>query len=308
MRIAIIGSGGVGGYFGALLARGGQDIHFVARGAHLQAMQANGLRIQTPQGEWSLPVVQASEQLEHIGNVDLVLLCVKNYDLAPVLERMPPIMGPETAVITLQNGIQAPELARQQLGESHILPGVVYCEVSIAEPGLIRRGTDMQRLIFGEYDRSQTARARVIAQAFSAAGIDTTLSENVHAALWAKCCFICAMSGVTTLTGKTLGALLEDSETRQLLETVMHETRAVAEAHGVKFDQDPVAAGMATAARFPYEAKSSMLRDYERGAQIEIEALNGAIVQYGRRYGVPVPANQAIYAALRMYNAPGVRG
>ena len=303
MHIVIVGAGGVGGYFGALLARSGQNVSFVARGAHLHAMQQHGLRIQTPQGEWSLASVQATEQLEGLRSADLVLLCVKNYDLPPILERMSSLIGPDTAVITLQNGIQAPELARQQLGDKHILPGVVYCEVSVAEPGVIRRGTDMQRLIFGEYDGSHSERAHTIAHAFSAAGIDTNLSENVHAALWTKCCFICAMSGVTTLARQPLGALLADAETRQLLQTLMHETRAVAEAHAVYFEHDPVAAGMATAARFPYEAKSSMLRDYERGARIEIEALNGAIVHYGRRYGVATPANQAVYAALRMYNA-----
>lgn len=310
MRIVIIGSGGVGGYFGALLARRrqGHEISFVARGAHLEAMQKYGLLIHTPQGEWTTGPLQATDQIETLGVADLVLLCVKNYDLPAVLERMHTIVGPDTAVITLQNGVQAPELAREKLGPQHVLPGVVYCEVSISAPGVIRRGTDMQRFIFGEYDRSLTERAMAIAQVFTAAGAETILSENIHSAIWTKCTFICAMSGVTTLARQPLGALLADAETRQLLQAIMQEAYSVGQAHGVEFDTDPVAAGMATAARFPYEAKSSMLRDYERGAQIEIEALNGAIVHYGRQYQVATPANQALYAVLSLYNTSRGQG
>jgi 2-dehydropantoate 2-reductase len=300
MKIAVVGTGGVGGLFGGLLAHTGQDTKFIARGAHLQAIRARGLRIELPGDVVTVAPVDATDVPAEIGPVDLVLLCVKTYDLIETIEQIRALVGPDTTMLTLQNGVEAPDMCVAAFGAEKVLPGLVYCEAAIKEPGVIFVGSNLRRIVFGETDGSITPRARAIAEAFTAAGAETVLSENVLGALWSKFCFICAMGGCTTLARRTLGALVADEEGHALLYAVMAEVRAVGEARGVHFDADPIEAGMATAARFPYETKSSMQRDFERGARLEIEALNGAAVRLGRALGVLTPTNQAIYAALRL--------
>lgn len=300
MRIAVMGTGGVGGYFGGLLARAGHEVVFIARGAHLRAIRARGLRVESLVDPFTIAPATATDDPEEVGPVDLVVLGVKTYDLATAIEQMRPLVGPATTVLTLQNGVEAPELVAQAFGSQVVLPGLVYCEVAVKEPGVIFQGSPVQRIVLGEPNGTISGRARAIADAFAATGVDTTLSQNVLGALWTKFCFICAMSGVTTLTRQPLGPILADDEARTLLRTVMEEVRAVGLARGVRFDADPVEAGLGTAARFPPETKSSMQRDLERGRRLEIEALNGAVVRMGRALGVATPANQAIYAALRL--------
>lgn len=304
MHIAVVGTGGVGGYFGGLLAQSGHEVSFIARGAHLRAIRARGLRIESPLGNFVIAPADATDDPDEIGPVDLALLCVKTYDLPEAIAQMRPLVGPGTSVLTLQNGVEAPDLAATAFGAAAVLPGLVYCEVSVREPGVIVQGAPMRRVVLGEPDGRLSPRTQAYADAFAAAGVDAQVSVNVLGALWSKFCFICAMSGCTALARSPLGALLADDEGRRLLETVMAEARAVGLAKGVRFDADPVAAGMATAARFPYESKSSLLRDLERGARLEVEALNGAAVRLGRALGVPTPANQAIYAALRLARPP----
>lgn len=299
MRVAVMGTGGVGGYFGGLLATHGHSVAFIARGAHLAAIRAHGLQIESVNGDFSVEPAQATDTPADVGEVDLVLLCVKNYDLPAGLDQIRPLVGPRTAILTLQNGVEAPDLTSEAYGIERVLPGVVYCEVAVKAPGVIMQGTPLRRIVLGEFDGELTDRAVAIGDAFRAAGAEAIVSDNIHAALWTKCCFICAMSGVTTLMRQPLGAILADPETRALLRIVMQEAEVVAWARGVHFPANPVEAGMATAARFPYGAKSSMLRDLEAGRRIEIEALNGALVRIGRSLDVPTPANQAIYAVLR---------
>lgn len=300
MKIAVLGSGGVGGYFGGLLARAGHDVTFIARGTHLRAIRARGLRIDGVTDSFTIAPANATDDSEEVGAVELVLLCVKTYDLAAALDQLRPLVGPGTVVLTLQNGVEAPELVASVVGQDAVLPGLVYCEVAIREPGVIFQGSALRRIVLGERNGALTARARAIADMFAATGTETILSENVIGALWTKFCFICAMGGVTTLARRPLGAVMADEEGQALLYAVMEEISAAGRATGVRFDADPVAAGLATAGRFPPETKSSMQRDLERGGRLEIEALNGAVVRIGRANGVATPANQAIYAALRL--------
>jgi 2-dehydropantoate 2-reductase len=304
MKIAVVGTGGVGGYFGGLLARSGHDVAFIARGAHLRAIRARGLRIESAEGDFTIAPANATDDPADIGTVDLALLCVKGYDLAAAIDAIHPLVGRQTTVLTLQNGVEAPDLAAEAFGTQAVMPGLVYCEVAVKEPGVIFQGSPLRRIIFGEPDGTMTPRARAVADVFATTGADTTLSANVLGALWSKFCFICAMGGVTTVARQTLGAALADEEGRALLRAVMAECHAVGLAKGVRFEADPIEAGMATAARFPYEAKSSMQRDLERGGRLEVEALNGAAVRLGRTLGIPTPANQAIYAALRLAQPP----
>lgn len=301
MKIAVIGSGGVGGYFGGMLALTGYEVTFVARGAHLRAMRTRGLHIERHVGETlSIAPVDATDDPREIGTADLILLTVKSYDLPPLLDEIAVLIGPDTTIITLQNGVEAPHTVAATFGASIILPGLVYSEVSIKEPGTIVQGSAVSRIVLGELDGSVTERIQQIQTAFLAATIDVTLSTNILGALWSKFCFICAMGGVTTLTRQTLGSILSDPEGRMLLETVMTEVRMLGQASGIQFDEDPVTTGMAAAERFDPDAKSSMLRDLERGSRLELEALNGATVRLARVHNVKVPANHAIYTAIRL--------
>jgi 2-dehydropantoate 2-reductase len=299
MKIAVVGAGGVGGFFGGLLARSGADVTFLARGEHLRAMREHGLRVEAAAGAFTVHPARATDDPAAAGVADLALLCVKTYGLDGALERIQPLVGEHTALLTLQNGVEAPDQAAATFGAGRVLPGVVYSELAVRAPGVIFQGMPAARIVFGERDGAETPRALAIRDALAAAGIDVALSRNVLGALWAKCCFICAMSGVTTLARRPLGPLLADPEARELMAALMREAHAVGLAKGVRFDVDPVDAGMAAAEGFPYESKSSMLRDMERGARLEVEALNGAVVRLGRALGVPTPANHAVYAALR---------
>lgn len=300
MQIAVVGAGGVGGYFGGVLAHSGAPVVFIARGAQLRAIRTRGLRIEAPGGGFLLAPVDATDDPAEIGPVDLVLLCVKTYDLAEAIEQCRPLVGPHTAVLTLQNGVEAPGLAAAAFGAAAVLPGLVYSEVSLREPGVIVQGDAPRRIVLGEPGGESSARAQQFAAAFVAAGVDAVVSPNIGGALWTKFCFICALGGCTTLMRQPLGALLADPEGRSLIELVMAEVRAVGLAHGVRFDADPVAQGMAIVTSLPYQAQSSMQRDRERGGRLEVEALNGAVVRLGRAHGLAAPANQAIYAALRL--------
>jgi len=300
MKIAVVGTGGVGGYFGGLLARAEHDVSFLARGVHLRAIRARGLRVESIDGPFTIAPADATDDPGEIGPVDLAMVCVKNYDLDATIEQIRPLIGPSTAILTLQNGVEAPDMLAAAFGRSAVLPGVVYCEVAVKEPGVIFQGSPLRRIIFGEFDGAATPRARVIADAFAEAGAETILSDNVLGAIWSKFCFICGMSGVTTLARQPVGPILADEEARLLLRTVVEEAYNVALASGVRFDADPVETGLATFARFPAEAKSSMQRDLDRGARLEVGALNGAVVRLGRALGIATPANQAIYAALRL--------
>lgn len=300
MKIAVMGSGGVGGYFGGLLARAGNEVYFIARGAHLQAMRARGLRVEALDGPFTIAPAHATDAPAAVGPVDVVMLCVKTYGLDEAIEQMRPLVGPRATVLTLQNGVEAPDQVAAAYGPQVVLPGIVYCEVAVKEPGVIFQGAPVRRIIFGEPDGTPTPRARALADACAAAGLDTTLSENILGALWSKFCFICAMSGVTTLARRPLGPILADEEGRALMRATMEEARAVGLAKGVRFEADPVESGLANGDRFPYGAKSSMLRDLERGGRLEVEALNGAVVRLGRALGVATPANQVVYAALRL--------
>jgi 2-dehydropantoate 2-reductase len=302
-----MGVGGVGGYFGGLLARAGNDVTYIARGPHLQAIRAHGLRIEGADGASTIVPGGATDDPAEVGPVELVLLCVKTYALDSALDQMRPLVGPQTIVLTLQNGVDAPDLVGAAFGPHAVLPGIVYCELAVKQPGVIFQGSPLSRIVFGERDGALTEQARSVAAAFAATGTDTTLSENVIGALWSKFCFICAMSGVTTLIRQPLGPILADQEGRALMLAAMEEARAVGVAKGVRFDADPVESGLATAARFPPGAKSSMLRDLERGGRLEIEALNGAVVRLGRALAVATPVNQAIYAALRL-SQPAMSG
>lgn len=301
MKIGIMGTGGIGGYFGGLLARGGSDIHFVARGKHRQAILEDGLQIVSSQGSFQVMIHVTSEPHE-IGPVDLLLFCVKSYDTESVARFVAPMIEQNTVVLTLQNGIDNAEKLVREYGEERIMAGTAFVEASIAAPGVIAHSGKAGRIVFGELSGKKTARAEAILDTFRRAGIDAELSEDVHQVLWSKFLFICGIHGVSTLSHASLGLVLSCPETRDLVVGVMQEIEALAKARGVKLPDHVVSEAVRLAESYNKSFKCSMLRDLEWRRPMEIEALNGMVVKLGRQSGVDTPLNQAIYACLKLEN------
>ncbi|RME48013.1 MAG: 2-dehydropantoate 2-reductase [Chloroflexi bacterium] len=298
MRIAVMGTGGVGGYFGGMLARAGHDVTFIARGAHLAAIREHGLRIQTVHGDFTIRA-PATDDPGEVGPVELVLFCVKTYHTEEAGHAMAPLVGDKTLILSLQNGVDNEEKLAAMYGREHVLGGVCYIASTITSPGVVTQVSGPRSIVFGELDGSITARAQRVHQVLVEAGIDTTLSDNIHKALWTKFLFICALSGVGSVARATVGEMVAIPETRELLRETMAEVEAVARARGVELEAGIVDQMMRTAEGFAPESKPSMLVDVERGNRLEIDALNGTVARLGAMLGVPTPANRFIYAALK---------
>lgn len=301
MKIGIMGTGGIGGYFGGLLARGGFDIHFVARGKHRQAILEDGLQIVSSQGSFQVMIHVTSEPHE-IGPVDLLLFCVKSYDTESVARFAAPMIEQNTVVLTLQNGIDNAEKLIREYGEERIMAGTAFVEASIAAPGVIAHSGRAGRIVFGELSGRKTARAEAILDMLTRAGIDTELSNDVQQVLWSKFLFICGVHGVSTLSRASLGLVLSCPETRDLVVGVMQEIEILARAQGVNLPDRVVSDAMQLAESYNKSFKCSMLRDLEWRRPMEIEALNGMVVKLGRQHGVETPLNQALYACLKLEN------
>ena len=301
MKFAILGAGGVGAYLGARLSRDGHPVALIARGAHAHAMQTNGVTVQTGTDSWQARPTWIGEDPAVVGVADVVIVAAKNYDLAAVLTQAAPLVGPRTLFLTLQNGIQAYAQVAAQYGAERTLAGLIYCELSIEAPGVIRSGIEPARLTYGPLAPLVASPvALALAQACNDAGIQTTVVADGRTAVWSKAIFVAAMSAVNTLSGAAMGPLLADPEAVALLTATLRETQLVAEADGITFAADPVAQALTIARTMPATARSSMARDFALGRPIEADALSGAIVAKGRELGVPTPINQALYALLRL--------
>jgi 2-dehydropantoate 2-reductase len=301
MRIAVVGAGGVGGYFGGRLAAHGEDVTFIARGAHLQAIRERGLRVAAHDGEFTVAPSRATDDPAEVRPVDVVMLAVKMWDVASAAAQMTPLVGEGTAVISLQNGVDAEEILAAHLGREHVVGGVAYIFAAIAEPGRIEQTGAMARLVVGELDGQRRARTTAFVDACRAAGIDITLTDDIQKELWSKFIYICALGGVTTLLRSSVGPILRDPDTRQLVVDTVREAERVGRAKGVCLDADIVDRGLAVAENQPSGAKSSMLHDLERGNRLEVAWLNGAVARIGDELGVPTPVNHVIYAALKLH-------
>ena len=298
MRIAVIGSGGVGGYLGGLLARSDQDVSFLARGDHLRALRERGLRVKSIHGDFDLPTVKASDQPEELGQPDLVLFTVKTYDTESAARAIQPIMRPGAAVLTLQDGVENSSRIDDVLGAGTAMAGTVHIETTVQEPGVIAQTSPMRRVVIGELDGRRTERVQRALEAFTAAGLHPELSDNIRKALWEKFLFIVGMSGITTLTRSPVGEVMAVPELRETLAGAFSEAAAVAAAEGVELDPQPVERMMAFAGSLKPSMKSSMQRDLERGKRLEVDSINGTVVRLGRAHGVPTPVNLCIYASL----------
>jgi 2-dehydropantoate 2-reductase len=299
MRIAIIGTGGVGGYFGARLAAAGHDVTFVARGAHLEAIQRNGLTLKSVLGDEHIYPAQATDDTSTIDPVDIVLICVKSWATHQAAEMCQPLLGEGTGVISLQNGIEKEDILVDALGKQPVMGGLCSIVSYIESPGVIRHQSQLQNLIFGELDGNRTPRAEAFLEACQTAGIDATLSDDITRDIWMKFLFICAVSGMTSLTRQPLGPVTEKLDTRELMRHAMQEVWEVGRAQGVDLPDNAVEDRMNVAIGFAYDSTSSMQRDLEAGNRMEVGALNGTVARLGRELGIDTPVNRTIYACLQ---------
>lgn len=299
MRIAVFGAGAVGGYFGARLAAAGEDVHFVARGSHLDAIRKTGLRIESPNGDLTLHPAQATDDPASIGPVDYIMFAVKLFDTEAVARACKPLVGPHTTVMALQNGVESEEIISRVVGPGHVMDGTVYIAAVITEPGLIKQTGAFARMIFGELDGSLSERGRKFEAACKKAGIDVVFSPQVQTEIWMKFIVLVALSGVTTATRTAVGMLRADPDTRMLLRNAIAEAAAVGRAAGVALPEDAVDRQMATIDGWPHEMVASMLHDLNAGKRMELDNLSGAITRIGRQYGVPTPVHDTLYAVLK---------
>jgi 2-dehydropantoate 2-reductase len=299
MRIAVMGSGGVGGYFGARLAKGGAEVAFVARGAHLAAMRTQGLSVTGPDA-FQLPQVTATDDPATIGVVDLVIFAVKLWDTEPALAQIKPVIGPDTVVISFQNGVLKDEMLAKAFGPHRIMGGVCYVATSIAQAGVIARVGPLERMVFGEFDGKASPRAVSFLEACRAGGINVELSPDIRREIWQKFVFLVALSGTTTTMRSTIGPIRENPQTRAFFLDLMREVVAVGRAHGVDLPPDYAEQQLALVDRVAPDMTSSMHHDLERGNRLEVRWLAGAVVELGRARNVATPLNRAVADILAL--------
>jgi 2-dehydropantoate 2-reductase len=301
MRIAVIGTGGIGGPYGASLAKAGADVTFVARGAHLAAIRQDGLRIEGDRGEIHIRPAQATDDIGAIGSVDFILCCVKLWDLEHVAEQIRAIVGPQTAVIPLQNGIDAAERLTSILGREAVMGGMAFVTGAIAAPGVIRQTGNYQRMIFGELDGRISERGQLLRDLCEAAGFDGVLSPDIMVPIWEKFVMLVPFSGLSALTRLPLGKWRDDPDLSGLFEAALRETAAVGLAEGIRLPPDCIGQTLALMRSMPAHHMTSMGNDLIRGNRLELPWFAGKVAELGRRHGIPTPANGFIYAALKPY-------
>lgn len=301
MRIAVIGAGGIGGPYGASLAKAGAEVTFVARGAHLSAIRENGLRIEGDRGETHIRPARATEEIAGIGTVDVVLSCVKLWDVEAVAEQIRPIVGPQTAVIPLQNGVDAAERMIGILGHRPVMGGVAFVTGTIVAPGVVRQTGNYQQMTFGELDGPISERGRALRELCEAAGFEGVLSPDIMVPIWEKFVLLVPLSGLNALTRLPLGRWREDPDLVGLYEAALGETVAVGLAEGVRLPADIVDRTMALMRSMPPHHTTSMGNDLMRGNRLELPWFAGKVVDLGRRHGIPTPTNGFIYTALKPY-------
>jgi 2-dehydropantoate 2-reductase len=301
LKIAVMGSGGVGGYFGARLAKGGADVTFIARGAHLAAMRENGLAIEGGAEPFHVAPVKATDDPATIGEVDLVMFSVKLWDTETAARSILPLIGPNTGVVSFQNGVLKDDMLRKVLPERAIMGGVGYVATTIARPGVIAQTGPMQRLVFGEFDGTRSARAEAFLDACLKGGINAELSPDIRRAIWEKYVFLVGLSGSTTTMRVPLGPIRANPRTRAFLFDLMREVVAVGRAHGVNLPEDYAEQRTSFVDGLPDAMTSSMHHDLERGGRLEVEWLSGGVVSLGEKVGVPTPLNRAVRDILSLH-------
>ena len=301
MRIAVMGSGGVGGYFGARFALAGFDVRFVARGAHLAAIRENGLLVESALGDMHVARPQVTDDPRAAGPAEIVLFGVKLWDTESAARALAPLVGPATAVVSFQNGVQKDEVLSRVLGHERVMGGACYVAATIARPGVIRHLGTMQKLVFGEHDGSRSGRAQAFLQACRDAGIDAEISGDIRRTIWEKFVFLVGLSGTTAAARQPIGAIRSNPQTRALLLDAMREAVSVGRAQGVGLAGDFAEERLAFCDSLPADMSSSMHHDLERGNRLEVQWLSGDVVARGRAAAIPTPVNRTIHDVLALY-------
>jgi 2-dehydropantoate 2-reductase len=298
MRVLVVGAGGVGGFFGARLARSGVPVTFLARGAHLTAMQGSGLRVKsTAGGEWVVPV-DAVADVAGRSPADVVLFCVKSFDTDSAAAAIRAAVRPDTAVVSLQNGVDNEERLERVLGPGHAVGGVAYVFATIEAPGVIAHRL-YGRVVVGELDGRPSPRLQALHEALTVAGIPAEVTPDIRRVLWEKYLLITAQAGMTALVRAPIGVVRAVPETWRMYRTIVEELAALARAEGVSLPAGVVDTVVKAAEGLSPEARSSLFDDLEQGRRLELEALHGHAVRLGERHGIPTPMVSAVYAALK---------
>lgn len=300
MKIAIMGTGGVGGLFGARLARAaGCEVTFIARGAHLNAIRKNGLIVTSEhRGDVHLKRIDVTDNPKDVGTVDFVLFTVKLWDTEAAAQAILPMIGKHTGVISLQNGVQRDDVLRACIGAEHVLGGISYVAATIAEPGVICQRGYVQKLVIGEYSGQRTRRVEQLKEACAQADIECEIPDDIEKALWEKFVFLVAMSSVTASTRKQIGAVRTNSDTRNLLVDVMKEAIQVGRAKGVDLQDDLVDRQLRYMDALAPDVTASMEHDLRQGNRLELPWLAGSVIELGKEFNVPTPVNRVLYSVL----------
>jgi 2-dehydropantoate 2-reductase len=306
MRIVIMGAGGLGGYFGARLAAAGNDVAFIARGAHLAAIRDHGLRVESALGNLHLRDVAATDDPRTLAPADVVMIAVKLWDTETAAEAIKPLVRPGTAVVSFQNGVSKDDVLTGILGREAVIGGVGQIGVVISSPGVIRHTGTMAKLIFGELDNTRSPRVETLLDACVAARIDAEIAEDINLAIWQKFAFLVPMSACTAAMRSSIGPIRANPRTSAFLLDITREVVAVGRALGINLADDFVEQRMAFVETLPPQMTASMQGDLARGNRLELPWLSGAVVELGKRIGVPTPLNRAVADILAL-NVDGTR-
>lgn len=308
IRFGIMGTGGVGGYFGGMLARAGFEVAFVARGPHLEFLRTHGLVIQSVvPGVFSVDHALFTANPKEVGPCDVVLFCVKTPSNHVAIPSIAPMVGPQSVIISLQNGVDNPDLLARAYGEDRVMGGVAYIFSGLESPGNVKQTAGPRRLILGELTGAASQRAAAIVAALQQAEINAELSANIRVDLWMKFVFICAVSGMTALTRATLDEILAYSGTASMVRELMREVCAIARAERIPLAAKSDQACYELAARQEPGSRSSLYHDLAAGRRLEIESLNGFVFRRGRRWSIPTPLNHYIYETLKLADLRAAR-
>ncbi|WP_029036698.1 ketopantoate reductase family protein [Salinimicrobium xinjiangense] len=308
MKIAIIGAGGVGGYFGAKLVKAGHDVHFIARGEHLKAIQNNGLVVKSILGDFRVANLRATEKITEIDQPDLIILGVKAWQIKEIREDIRKVLHKDTVILPLQNGVLAADELSEKIDKRNVLGGLCRIISKIESPGVIHHIGVTPTIVFGELDKSITERISGIDRIFKSAGIESTISEDIEADVWRKFILIC-VSGLLAVSETTYGELRETKETRQLMIGLLNEIFLLSKKAGVKIESDFVGKAVAFIDTFPPSSTSSLTRDVWDQKPSEIEYQNGSVVKMGEKHGIETPINKFVYSCIlpRELKARGLR-
>jgi 2-dehydropantoate 2-reductase len=298
MKIMIMGTGGVGGYYGGLLAQQGHEVTFIARGAHLYALRHDGLTVKSVHGDFAVSPVQATDEPINVGPVDLILFSVKTYHTEDAAQAIRPAVGRQTVVMSLQNGVDAAERIGNVIGSEHVVGGATWLSSAVEAPGVIKQISQFRRIVLGEPGGGRSERIQSIFEVLQQTGVTVEISDNIQKVLWTKFVFISAVSSVGSLTRLPMGDYRSVPESRQLLASIMQEVRALAHAQGVALEEDVVDRSLEFIDNSGPHIKPSMQLDVETGHRTELESMVGVIGRKGRELGIPTPAADFVYAAL----------